>query len=134
MNANVGKIFQGPAGYAIAIGVAGIVLYVLWERLTGVIKDSAAAAGGLATGNNVITQNQTNFDREATDAYEGRGVGGTLGAAANTVSGGALASIGEWLGGKLADWTDDYDPNAPAQLRSTKQAIGDNFYDKGFFE
>ena len=72
-------------------------------------------AGGIVSGNNALTQNQTNADGERVDAYEGKGVAGTVGAAANTVSGGILASVGQAIG----RWTFDVfgpkvDINAPA--------------------
>lgn len=84
----------------LAIGVGGlalvgIVVYLFFKKE---IKDGANAAGdllgGLVSGNNAVTRGTT---------YEGAGIGGTLGAAANSASGGLLETFGHWLGGKAAD-------------------------------
>lgn len=66
-------------------------------------KFALKTAGGLVSGNNVITQNQTNAAGQAVTAYQGAGVFGTLGAAANSASGGYLSSFGETLGGWAFD-------------------------------
>jgi hypothetical protein len=50
-----------------------------------------------------LTRNQKDLSGEKVTAYEGKGLPGTLGAAANTVSGGTLASIGEKVGGWVFD-------------------------------
>lgn len=116
MNAS---LFKGPLGYAVVLGVGGIVLYLLWDKLTGLAKDAADTVGGAVSGNNAVTRGTV---------YEGAGVAGTVGAVANTASGGLLEDVGSWIGGKIFDWThDEYDPNAPV-LQSRKQAVGDNFY------
>jgi hypothetical protein len=78
--------------------VAGFVLYKLTTK-------AAAVAGGVLSGNNALTQNQHNADGTPQTAYVGAGLPGTLGAAANTVSGGIFSSIGDWLGGGLYDLT-----------------------------
>lgn len=62
-------------------------------------KGAVDLAGGLLTGNNAITQGGR------TNAYEGWGIFGTLGAATDRITGGVLSSTGEWLGGKVFDWT-----------------------------
>lgn len=100
MNANVGKIFSGPAGYAIVLGVGGLVVWLLWNK---------AKAAGQA----VLNVNQGT-------PYAGAGVVGTLGNLTNQASGGVLSSLGEAIGGKLFDWFGpSYDPNAAAPDTST---------------
>jgi hypothetical protein len=86
--AKAGADLIGSAGTAIADGVATTV----------------DAAGGVLTGNNTVTQSATNAAGDATTAYQGAGIVGTVGAATNAVSGGVLASMGEAIGGKLFDW------------------------------
>lgn len=69
-------------------------------------RGAANAAGavvdygsGLLTGNNAITQGAR------TDAYQGWGVVGTLGAATDRLLGGVPSRVGESLGGWLYDIT-----------------------------
>lgn len=100
---------QSPANLAMGAGVLIVVAYVLARQA---VKDVADGAASIVTGDNIITQNQTNAAGETVTAYQGAGVLGTLGAVANSASGGVLASIGEKLGG----WTFDlfgpkYDPD-----------------------
>lgn len=74
------------------IGLAAVaVIYYVGSK-------AVDAAAGIASGNNSLTQNQTDLSGEKTTAYEGKGVIGTLGAGFNTLSGGTLASLGETLG------------------------------------
>lgn len=70
-----------------------------WNGATDVAFQTADVAAGLYTGNNVITQTAR------TDAYQGAGWLGTLGAVADHGFGGGLSRFGEWLGGKTYDWT-----------------------------
>lgn len=91
---------QNPMHLAIAgIAVAAVVYF--GARAT--VKEVANVVGGVVSGDNAITRNQTNADGETVTAYQGAGVLGTLGAAANSASGGVLASAGEKLGGWLFD-------------------------------
>ena len=92
--------------------LAGIGVLVLWIPIRIVIWAVREDGRGLVSGDNAITNNQTNASGEKTTAYVGAGVLGTLGAAANTASGGVLASVGEWLGGKVYDLTHD-EPGEP---------------------
>lgn len=116
-------------------GAGVLVIGVVYLLARQTVKDVVGAAGavgqagvGLVTGNNAITQNQTNFDGEATSAYEGKGIFGTLGGATNAVLGGAPASIGESLGGWLFDiFGPKYDPNAPAAPRVDVGGKGGSF-------
>ena len=89
-----------------AAAVVGVVLLRklpsaagIWSGAQEVAFHTVDTVAGLATGNNVITQTAR------TDAYQGAGIFGTLGAATDHVLGGAPSSVGEWLGGKLYDWT-----------------------------
>jgi hypothetical protein len=97
----------------LAVG-AGVLLFGVFivnqaekgaGKVFSAVGDVADAAVGGLTGNNAITAGATNADGEKTTAYQGKGVLGTLGAATNAVSGGYLASIGEWLGNKKYDIT-----------------------------
>ncbi len=62
------------------------VWYVL-KKLGNFGDGAVDTLGGLVTGNNSITKGNA--------AFEGKGVAGTLGAAANKASGGGLESFGE---------------------------------------
>jgi hypothetical protein len=77
-------------------------------------------AGGLVTGDNALTRNAKDASGAPVTAYQGAGVVGTLGAAANAASGGYLASFGEWLGSKAYDL---FHP-APAKDASAGVLIG----------
>ncbi len=99
--ADVAKFFEGPGGIAVAVLGGGLILYLGYKAITKTAGAAAAAAGGIVSGNNAITANQTTWSGQSTNAYQGKGVLGTLGAATNSASGGALASIGDWIGGKL---------------------------------
>lgn len=113
----------------LAIGAA-IILGVAYFLLRKTIKETADAAAGLLTGKNAITENATDASGEKVTAYEGAGVAGTLGATANAVSGGVLASIGGWLGSLGGD---DY--NEPRTYYRVKfpdgkyHAVGDTWVD-----
>jgi hypothetical protein len=99
MTVKVPAALQTIEGQYAVIGIVGVLV------LFYVLKKILPVAGGLVTGNNVITANQTDASGQPVDAYQGAGVLGTLGAATNSASGGILASIGEWIGGKAADLT-----------------------------
>lgn len=99
----------------LAIGVGGLALVAvaLYLFAKGQAKEAAAAAGGLVSGNNALTRGTV---------YEGAGIAGTLGAAANSASGGLLESFGSWLGGKAADLHDAIAPTfepRTTQVRKT---------------
>lgn len=91
------KIEQVPIGAWLGLGAALAGAWLLWK--------AAKAAPGLISGNNAITQSATNAAGQPTTAYQGAGIVGTLGAATNAASGGVLASVGEWLGSTVYDWT-----------------------------
>ena len=90
----------------IGVGALAVVGLILFFR-----KQAAAAIQAVA-------------DVNKGTPYEGAGVVGTLGNAANQVSGGVLADFGSWLGGKV------YDITHPVELQTRKQAVGDNYYDQ----
>lgn len=93
---------QSPLHLAIGAAVVLGVVYFLGRK---VITEVVDAGAGLVSGNNAITKNQTNASGVKTDAYEGRGIVGTAGAAVNSASGGTLASVGESIGGWIYDMT-----------------------------
>lgn len=107
--------------YAVIAIVGLVVVYY-------VLKKALPAVGGLVSGNNAITQNQTDGAGQPVTAYQGAGVAGTLGAAANSASGGYFASIGEWIGGKAADLLQPaYDPNSPLTGSNRTQVVTPNY-------
>lgn len=91
MKALADKLANNPLQVAVGVGLLLVVGYLLVRKALG---DVAAAAGGIVSGNNALTRGTP---------YEGAGLAGTAGAAANAATGGALQSVGEWLGGTLAD-------------------------------
>ena len=102
MNDAINNLTKNPL--LLAGGVVLVIGFVYWlGRKT--ITDTADGAAGLISGNNAITQNQTDFDGNPTSAYEGKGVFGTVGGAFNAASGGLFASVGGALGRTLYDWT-----------------------------
>lgn len=92
-------------GAAVVIGVVYLILRQTAKDVVAAGGAVATAAGGVLTGDNVITSGSTqhDFSGQSTTAYEGKGVFGTLGAGTNSVLGGAPASIGEIIG----QWTFD---------------------------
>jgi len=97
----------------IAVGAAVLIFGVYMSRqaqkgvqaIASAAGDVADATVGAVTGNNTITATAKTADGQATTAYQGKGILGTMGAATNAASGGYLASVGEWIGGKAYDWT-----------------------------
>lgn len=98
------KTVESPLGLLIVVGGAIAVLYLGYRAVKGAAGAAVDGAAGLVTGNNPITDGT---------AYQGDGIAGTLGAAANKASGGALQSIGDWLGGKIYDLTHPASAAAP---------------------
>jgi hypothetical protein len=95
-----------PVKLAIGVSIVGVVAYFLLRKAA---HDTTQAIG---TGAKKAADAVANIN-EGTP-YEGAGVVGTLGHAADAVSGGNLSKWGEWLGGKLDDWFGaggGYDPN-----------------------
>ena len=93
---------QDPMKVALAAVIVIGVVYYLARKTVG---DVAQGVGSVVSGNNAITENQSNWNGESVSAYQGKGVIGTIGAAANTASGGLLSSWGEGIGGWLYDVT-----------------------------
>lgn len=118
------KIFSGPAGYALAIGVGGIVFYMLYKTLGADLKKGAKAVGSAATtlGTSIwnapgTADSANNLNRGT--PYAGTVVVGSLGNIVNQGLGGAPQSIGEWLAGILPGSGNDYDPNAVTADRNS---------------
>jgi hypothetical protein len=115
--------------------IAGVVLaggYIVVKAIEGWGTQAVNTAGGLVSGNNVITQNTTDFSGTPETAYEGKGIPGTLGAAANTASGGILASIGNSIGAGLFDlFHGSGAPPAPAPTPAPSGGTG-NTSNTGF--
>jgi hypothetical protein len=109
--------FDKAKSGALLLGVA-VVAFLAWRAYKAApeaVKAAGEVVEGIATGNNALTQTATNAEGERVTAYEGAGIVGTVGAAANAASGGHLATWGGSLGSWIYDMThDDYDPNAPA--------------------
>lgn len=99
----------------VILGGVGLALYLGFKLFK--------IGPGLLSGNNALTQNATNASGQPTTAYVGQGAVGTLGAATNAVSGGYLASAGEWLGSTAYNLFNT-DPNA--QLTSANAATTGN--------
>lgn len=91
----------------LAFGIA-VVLGVVYLLGRSAIKETAGAVGGLVSGDNVITRGTP---------YQGAGIVGTLGAAANAASGGVLERAGSAIGGFLFDLF-----NEDANLASDRRA------------
>lgn len=115
MKAAVTKLLAAdPVKLAIGVAIVGGVAYLVLRQA---VKDigkvggaAAGAAGGLVTGNNAITDGTV---------YQGAGVAGTLGAAANA----AIPILDDWgafLGGKIWEWShpnwNKPTPTAPASV------------------
>ena len=96
-----------PNAIVIGVGALALIGVVVFFR-----KQAAAAVQAVA-------------DVNKGTAYEGTGVVGTLGNAANQASGGVFENIGSWLGNKVYDITH---PNEGVELQTRKQATQDNFF------
>ena len=91
---------KGPQGWAIVIGLVGVGLYLAYRG----VKGAASAVANVNQGT----------------PYAGAGVIGTLGNVTNQASGGTLASLGAWLGGKAYSLVNgSYDPNSVSADRAT---------------
>lgn len=97
------NVLNSKAGM-IGVGVlaAGAVLYFFGRKVAGAAGDAAGAVVDAISNVNAGTP------------YEGYGAIGTLGNAANAVSGGAFQRWGESLGGAIFNvFHKPYDPNNP---------------------
>ncbi len=72
----------------------GVVVYLLWDKITALFNAVIDDTGGIFSGNNALTA--------GTD-YSGTGILGTAGAAVNSTLGGAPESIGDAIGSGLYD-------------------------------
>lgn len=99
----VDKALKNPIPVAIGIAVVLGAVYLIGRR---VVVDVASVPAGIVTGNNVITRGAR------TNAYEGRGIVGTLGATVDRAGGGFFSWLGERIGRGVYDLTHrEYDPN-----------------------
>lgn len=99
-------------GDAQLLAVAVVALVVVYFVGKKVLTGAANVVGGAVSGNNAITSGTP---------YAGWGVAGTLGAAANSASGGVLSDIGNKLGG----WAYDiFGSSAPAPATQVNAAGG----------
>lgn len=96
---------------AAVLAAAGLGVILLWR--------ARGAIAGAVTGDNPITRSATDAAGRPVTAYQGAGVVGTAGAAVNAASGGVLASLGDWIGGKVYDLLHD---DQPEPARSTEAA------------
>jgi hypothetical protein len=112
------------AGLLVGLGVAAFILYKVGGTL-----------GGLLSGKNSLTKNATDWNGNPVTAYDSVPVLGTLGAAANAVTGGALASVGEAIGSVAFDSVEaaqqvflrpplDNTSEAENQIRQNMQSAG----------
>jgi hypothetical protein len=90
-------------GMLVIAGVALVGGYILVKTVEGWGQKAASVGAGLVTGNNAITQSATDYGGAPETAYEGAGLLGTAGAAADIASGGLLASLGNSIGSGLYD-------------------------------
>ena len=88
-----------------AVIVVAVLAVYLVKQAANAAGAAVQGAGGLLTGNNGITAAATNAAGDPVTAYQGAGIFGTMGAATNAVSGGTLASLGQWIGSSLYDLT-----------------------------
>jgi hypothetical protein len=95
-----GKLLDNPIQLALGIAVVIGVVYYVGRK---VVTDVASTGASIVSGDNAITRGTP---------YQGAGILGTLGSAANTALGGVPQSVGERLGDWLFELTHkDYDPN-----------------------
>ena len=95
-------------GAAAVVGV--FVLYVLGRKAVEAAVDTGK---GIVTGDNALTKGT---------AYEGAGVAGSIGAAADAASGGVLSDLGSKIGIGLYDWLHPDEANIREQQ---SQGIGE---------
>lgn len=127
MKSYIDKALENPLPLA---GAVVLVLGVVYYLARKTVKEVAETAGGVISGNNAVTQNQTNASGEKVSAYEGAGVAGTVGAVFNSASGGVLASIGQTIGG----WFESKDTTPKTYYRvlfpdGKYHAVGDTWVD-----
>lgn len=101
---------------AVLLAAAGAA-YLIWR--------ASQAGAGILSGKNALTKGATNAAGQRVTAYEGAGVLGTMGAAANAASGGYLATFGEWIGLKVYDLTHDTKEVAPEAAARRYQTGGE---------
>jgi hypothetical protein len=105
----------------IAVAIVGIVVLYFIAKKT--VTAAAGAVGGVVSGNNALTSGTP---------YAGAGILGTLGAAFNSASGGALQSAGESLGSGLFSLFGGSTASATAQgtqAATRDQVVTPNYID-----
>lgn len=113
---NIDKLLGSDTGLLLAAAAALAVVYYVGKH---VLSGAANVAGGVVSGNNAITQGTV---------YQGTGVVGTLGAAANDASGGVLSQIGGSLGDALYNLFHPAEATAQsAQSASREQVVTNNY-------
>jgi hypothetical protein len=84
---------------ALPLAIGAVLLIALVYYLARkTLSDAAGAVGGVISGDNLLTQGTP---------YQATGIAGTLGAAANVVSGGSLQAIGEAVSSWFSPSYDD---------------------------
>jgi hypothetical protein len=119
----IDKVAGDPVKFALAGAiVVGVVYLIVRQSIKDTADVALSTALGVVSGNNVLTRGTP---------YEGAGVLGTLGAAANTASGGVLQSWGESLGGWFYDVTHrNYDPSTGLETAGKTLENGANETDR----
>jgi hypothetical protein len=108
----VGKAAAQPIQFAIGAGIVVAIVYFVVKHAGAAAVETAV---GAISGDNALTHGTP---------YQDKGIVGTVAAAANKASGGALQSIGEALGGWVYDVTHKaYDPNSG--LQSAQKTVRD---------
>lgn len=98
---------SGDMAVKLALGVALLgAAFFAYSKLKGVSEKITGAA--------------------RTDAYKEKGPIGTLAAATDIASGGTLSRVGEYLGGKAADW---FLPDPMEQMEQQKKTTPADPYD-----
>jgi hypothetical protein len=107
---------NGPLGLALVAAVVIGAVYLIGRKAIAATVDAVSNVN-------------------AGTPYEGAGLAGTAGHAADAVTGGALSSLGSWISGAFFDPNSGYDPNAAdPKLQTHKQAVSDQFYNGGFLQ
>lgn len=113
MRSALDNLAKDPVKLAGGIALLALVAYTLARKT---VTDTARAAGGVVTGQNAITE------AARTEAYTGKGIVGTTGAAADIASGGFFSQTGEVIGGAVYGW---FHP-------SFTEKVVDTYYNVGF--
>ena len=122
MSGGAAKVFSGPAGWVLVIGAGGLVLYLLWNKLTAGLQalGHGAVVGGTSFLNLPGSANSPNNLNAGTPYAGVLGPIGTYGNLSNQASGGTFQGVGETLGSSFYDLINgSYDPNAVTADRNS---------------